>query len=727
MSRNDACTCGSGKRFKHCHGRFGSTGPSALHLEALAAHQSGALTRAEALYRRAIESNSGDADSLHMLGVVQFERLRYREALEFMWEAAELTGWSDEVVRQNMGLVLAKLLAPQANARQKDFVAAYVASERERKVDPACAARVSVVLLGNTSRFVARAVSSVTRQTYRDIEMIVVVDRCAEEIARAVAESIRPTPLPVKLVSRGDRGEAEAANEGAQRAEGRYLAFLGADEWFAPNRVERMVAEIARAAPLWGYSRVGTAGGDARRGPSDAAMGNAAHDFRSNELASFTLLRRNASESSGNLFIDRELFQTLGGYAEVGDNRGWDLCVRAAKVVEPVVVAEPLYFRDVDRSAGPEVRASDRFVTALVADALKGDAAASNPFCPQFPGNRDLLLRSELRAGRGDRLPVPMLRSLAAEWRNRAPAQAVRRDHGAPAQRQIRKTAVVVLGVYRSGTSAIARTLNLCGAFLPAGVIAEDLRLNPKGFWETEAVNDLDARLLHHLDADWNRVDFDLPREGPLIEEFLANSREVLASEYGDAPLILMKDPRMGVLAPLWHRSLRQCGYRPVYVVAVRNPLEVARSFEAHGDMPIADGLALWLAYMQRMTMFIDGGGVDAACVRYTALLDDWRNVVRRIGRRLDVRLAADGREDEVDRFLDAAMRKHRATEAELEPHLAGGTGDAIRALYRQLLERCDRDADDADMTTSSAANADGVPAAPSELPSAGAVGLPPL
>jgi hypothetical protein len=251
---------------------------------------------------------------------------------------------------------------------------------------------------------------------------------------------------------------------------------------------------------------------------------------------------------------------------------------------------------------------------------------------------------------------------------------------------------------------------------LPAGVIAEDLRLNPKGFWETEAINDLDARLLHHLGAEWNQVDFDLPREGPLVEEFLANSRELLATEYGDAPLILMKDPRMGVLAPLWHRSLRECGYRPVYVVAVRSPLEVARSFEAHGDMPIADGLALWQAYMQRVTMFIDSGDVDATCVQYTALLDDWRSVVRRIGGQLDLPLAVDERADEVDRFLDAAMRKHRATEAELEPHLAGKTGDAIRALYRQLVERSYREADDNDATPCGAADADSEPPALPEL-----------
>ena len=716
MSRNDPCACGSGKRFKHCHGRFEPAAPDSLHRDALTAHRSGALAHAEALYRRALDRNPGDTHALHMLGVVQFERLRYREALDLMWEAAESTDWSDVVIRQNLGRVLAKLLAPQANARQKAFVAAYVTRESERETSPVAAGRVSVVLpVGETSRSVARAIESVARQTYSDIELIVVDYSGTDEKARSIAESLACCRLPAKLVPSAHRDATGAANEGARRAEGRHLAFLGADDWYAPNRVERMVAAIARASILWGYSGVRFLGsnneGGATGGGADGPA-SPAQDFRSSNLASFALLRRNASESTGNLFIDRALFHAIGGYAEVGENSGWDLCVRAAKVVEPVVVAEPLYFCD-DSNAirGPLTQASERFARALLADALIGDAAASNPFCPQFTGNRHLLLRAELRAGRGDRLPVPVLRALAAEWRERAPARAVP-VRGDPARAPGQKAALVVLGVFRSGTSAIARTLNLCGAFLPAGVIAEDLLLNPKGFWETEGVNDLDARLLHRLGAAWNRVDFDLPREGPLVEEFLADSRDLLAREYGDAPLILIKDPRIGVLAPLWHRSLRECGYRPVYVAVVRNPLEVARSFASHGDMPIAEGLALWLAYMRRVAVFVDSGDVDAVCVRYAALLDDWRSVVRHIGRRLDVRLELDEHGSEVDQFLDAAMRKHRATEAELESHLVGATGDAIRTLYRKLLERCDRDADDEDAMPRDATNRHGGPAA---------------
>jgi Glycosyl transferase family 2/SEC-C motif len=703
LNRNEPCSCGSGKRYKHCHGSIASPAPAApgaLHFEALAAHRAGSLRRAEALYRRALDERPDDVESLHMLGVVQFERMRYRDALDLLWDAAERTGWTDVTLRQNLGLVLAKLLAPQANARQEALVAAYMDRERARKAGPVVPARASVVLpVFNQSRVVARAIASVAAQTYPDIELVVVDDGSTDDTTDVVAECLAGLAFPAKLVRSGHRGSAQAANDGADQAQGRYLAFLDADDWFAADRIERMVAEIARSTPLWGFSRVGYGGEEGR-----TAAGSPSHPvpraqpFPGGEPASFALLARDVTGASGNLFIDRELFRALGGFRDHPRHRGWDFCVRAALEVEPVVVDRPLYFRggqDRERmrsAAPPASRTDEQMAAQLVLDALTGEGRAANESCPQFVGNRDLVLRAELRAGRADRVPVPMLRSLASAWRARAAAPATRaRD--ASTQEPCGRTALVVLGVYRSGTSAIARALNLCGAALPERVMAARLGINPKGFWETEAVNDLDARLLHHLGADWNRVEFALPQQGPLVDEFLVNSRELLAAEYGDAPLILIKDPRICVLAPLWHRAVRESGYRPAYVVPVRNPLEVARSLESQGDMPVADGLALWLAYMQRVETFVVATDARVVHARYAELLADWRAVMRRIAQHLDVPLAIDQRAEEVERFLEAGMHNHQATDAELERHLAGARGEAIRALYRRLVERCEHDA----------------------------------
>ncbi|MGE5087948.1 MAG: glycosyltransferase [Candidatus Levyibacteriota bacterium] len=711
LNRNEPCFCGSGKRFKHCHGRIESTGSDALRLEAQAAHRSGALARAEALYRQALEADPADVHALHMLGVLQFERMRMGEALDLLSRAAERTAWADPTIRQNMGFVLAHLLSPQANARQEALVAAYLDRERARRAEPAPAAAVSVVLpVYNQADVIARAIASVAAQTYANIELVVVDDGSTDGTAAEVARCLADVGFAARLVEQEHRGAAHAGNAGAERAEGRYLAFLGAGDWFAPDRVERMVAEIARATPLWGFSRVARTddrgGSDHDGGDAGPARGTASRsrDFLGHEPASFTLLTRDVIGPAGNLFIDRGLFRELLGFRDVRSHRGWEFALRAARAVEPVALDQPLYFRgadDRDRIAGqPGVAqsAAELLATRQVADALSGDTTATNEFCPQFAANRDLLLRAELRAGRGDRIPVPLLRSLAGTWHARATAEAPR-PPGAAGPReptgpgQARRTALVVLGIYRSGTSALSRVLNLCGAFLPQRVVAARLGTNPKGFWESEAVNHLDARLLRHLGADWSRIDFALPREGPLVDDFLADSRELLASEYGDAPFILIKDPRICILAPLWHRALEESGYRPVYVVPVRNPLEVARSLEAQGDLPAAEGLALWLAYMERIEAFVRTVDAPVVHLRYTELLDDWRRVVRRIARHLDVPLAIDRRAAEIDAFIEAGMRKHRAADAELDEQLAGASGDALRTMYRRMLERCERDA----------------------------------
>lgn len=686
MSRNDLCACGSGKRFKHCHGAITSGAPSgapsALHLEALTVHRTGALRQAEALYRRALERNPADLDSVHMLGVVQFERMRYRDALELLWDACERSSWRDAVFRHNLGLVLAKLLTPQANARQEALVRAYTTRERERMAAPVVHAQVSVVLtVRDQARFIERAVESVAAQTYRNLELIVVDDGSTDETPAMIERRLPGLGFPARFMRTTHRSEPRAANDGAACAQGRYVAFLAGDEWFAPRRIERMVAEIARAAPLWGFSRVAYATGGSS--PAGEVAARPGESFGS-EPASFMFMVPNVIESDSNLFIERELFGTLGGFRDVVEH-GADLRERAANDIEPVIVHERLYFRGARTDPAAD-HARHATADAQLARALTSDIAPANPFSPLHPDNRDVLLRAAFRAGRGDRIPAPILRSVAADCLART-TMTIPRPGSDRARSGDAKTAVVVLGPYRSGTSALARVLNLCGAFLPERVVAARLGINPKGFWETEAVNDLNARLMQYLGADWNRVDFALPSGGPLLEEFLLNSRDVLESEYGDAPLILIKDPRICVLAPLWHRALEENGYRPVYVVCVRNPLEVARSLG--NDMPTTLGLALWSDYMRPVEAFVAAHGAHAVHVRYADLLDDWRSVARRIARGLDLPLAIESHASEVDAFLEADLRNHRATDAEFDELAAAAQDSAVRELYRRMMTRC--------------------------------------
>ncbi|APV50856.1 hypothetical protein BWI17_14870 [Betaproteobacteria bacterium GR16-43] len=75
--RNDPCPCGSGRRFKDCHGKLeGSSAPTleARIEQALRLHQQGRLDEAGAAYRAVLESDPGNAIATHYLGMIAWTR-----------------------------------------------------------------------------------------------------------------------------------------------------------------------------------------------------------------------------------------------------------------------------------------------------------------------------------------------------------------------------------------------------------------------------------------------------------------------------------------------------------------------------------------------------------------------------------------------------------------------------------------------------------------------------
>ncbi len=102
---------------------------------------------------------------------------------------------------------------------------------------------VSVVIpLYQTERYIAEAVGSALAQTYTDFEVVVVDDGSSDrgpEIARSTCDG------RVRVVTQRNRGLAGARNTGIREAKGEILAFLDADDRWAPNKLEAHVAHLA--------------------------------------------------------------------------------------------------------------------------------------------------------------------------------------------------------------------------------------------------------------------------------------------------------------------------------------------------------------------------------------------------------------------------------------------------------------------------------------------------
>ena len=93
----------------------------------------------------------------------------------------------------------------------------------------------------NVADYLHRAIESVLKQTYPNIETIVVNDGSTDN-TEAVARSFPE----VRYFCQSNHGLSTTRNVGASRARGEYLAFLDADDEWMPTKIERQVAVLVQ-------------------------------------------------------------------------------------------------------------------------------------------------------------------------------------------------------------------------------------------------------------------------------------------------------------------------------------------------------------------------------------------------------------------------------------------------------------------------------------------------
>ncbi|MDC8011094.1 sulfotransferase family protein [Tahibacter soli] len=159
---------------------------------------------------------------------------------------------------------------------------------------------------------------------------------------------------------------------------------------------------------------------------------------------------------------------------------------------------------------------------------------------------------------------------------------------------------VFVCGMHRSGTSMVARLLNLMGMYFgPEGSGLPVNRENPKGFWERRDVVELNDRLLAATDSVWYDVYGFLARDTGWRppQGLVADLRAKLLDIDAYRPWFI-KDPRLCLTLPYW---LEHCE-RPVAVVCSRSPQAVVASLAKRAEITgvvfsVDEAVALWEAY----------------------------------------------------------------------------------------------------------------------------------
>lgn len=248
------------------------------------------------------------------------------------------------------------------------------------------------------------------------------------------------------------------------------------------------------------------------------------------------------------------------------------------------------------------------------------------------------------------------------------------------------KRIIVVLGMHRSGTSAVTRALVAVGATVGDNLLPPGAD-NPKGFWEDRDFVLLNERILAVLGASYDSLQLlsanfeDDPR---LVDLFL-EAALLLRNKLAKADLFALKDPRACRLLPFWQRVFDHLQVRVDYVVAVRNPLSVAQSLKRRNGFPERKSYWLWLQHYAKAVPATDNA--KRLFIDYDILLSHPERELKRLGDALELARNDLALKEYLEEFLAKDLRhaRYEAKDLELSPQVP----DAVRYAYGLLREAC--------------------------------------
>ena len=146
------------------------------------------------------------------------------------------------------------------------------------------------------------------------------------------------------------------------------------------------------------------------------------------------------------------------------------------------------------------------------------------------------------------------------------------------------KTVVLIAGMHRSGTSALAQALGLAGCRLPKTLMEPLLNSSEKslkGHSESWVITRLNVEILSRVNH-FSVEDVRSPLGTAELSALFGNRAvAVLHNEFGDSRLFVLKDPQLCLLLGFWIDVVRTFGARPIVICPIRDPLEVALSLKA--------------------------------------------------------------------------------------------------------------------------------------------------
>lgn len=227
---------------------------------------------------------------------------------------------------------------------------------------------------------------------------------------------------------------------------------------------------------------------------------------------------------------------------------------------------------------------------------------------------------------------------------------------------------VLVLGMHRSGTSALSGLLVQAGLEAPQDLMPPT-EANPRGYWESWGAMQLNDNMLRQLGGRWDSSSSFHGHAWKLNEaatnEWRDGLLKLLHSSYPAGGTALLKDPRLCVLLPGLRPWLESGLMTCTIFLPIRHPAEVAASLKVAEGTAGRQALLLWLGHVFQAERH--SRGLERLIVDYQQMLTNPETVLESC--RTTIQQACGGQElktkwnHEASTFIDPQLHRQRASE----------------------------------------------------------------
>jgi glycosyltransferase involved in cell wall biosynthesis len=165
-----------------------------------------------------------------------------------------------------------------------------------------------IVPMYNAERTIGATLESICRQTYTALDIVVVDDGSTDSSAAIVAAYARRDPR-IRLVQQENSGVAAARNAGAASTTAEFLAFIDADDLWAPLKIALQLSVLEEGGPIVGLAYCWFAKIDAEGRVYSLKYRPAAEGWVLQRLC-----RNNFVGNGSSMMLRRVAFEAAGGF-----------------------------------------------------------------------------------------------------------------------------------------------------------------------------------------------------------------------------------------------------------------------------------------------------------------------------------------------------------------------------------------------------------------------------